>query len=283
LRLFFFLIKIKAIMSKQVKTAVKTPDIQIFKVVNISMSDIIPPKLAMRIGIEDKSFESLVQSIKDIGLISPIVVMKFADKFEIVAGDRRYRACKALNWDYVPASILEPNSEKYFRTMSAENYERQDVSLFDEIQFIMKLHDELSLNQTQTAKYIGKSVAYVNERIAVTNYPQCLKDALIDDKITFSVAREFSKISEAQVCEQYLHYAIENGCTPAIARKWRQQWENQKANPNVTPLDIMEEHYESSQQKVTVNQDCASCHGTFEAQELLPLYVCKACRTALVT
>jgi ParB/RepB/Spo0J family partition protein len=269
-------------MKKQVKNVENTPEIQMFKVVNVHMSDIIAPKLAMRAGIIDESFESLKQSIKEIGLIAPIVVMKFADKFEIVAGARRHQACKALGWEFIPASILEPNSETYFRTMSAENYERSEVTLFDEIQFIMKLHDELSLNQTQTAKYIGKSVAYVNERIAVTNYPDCLKQALIDDKITFSVAREFNKITEATVCETYLHYAIENGCTPAIARKWRQQWENQKSHPEVTPLDIISENYEQSQQKVTAVQDCASCRTTFESQELMPLYVCKQCRTAIL-
>ena len=165
--------------------------------------------------------------------------------------------------------------------MTAENYEREEINLFDEIQFIMKLHDELSLNQTAIAKYLSKSVSYVNERIAVTNYPGCLKAALIAESITFSVAREFNKITDAQVCETYLKYAVENGCTPAIARKWRQQWETQQSHPDMTDLTVMDDNYINAAQKVTVTQLCASCKTSYETHELLPLYVCKSCHSAI--
>lgn len=268
---------------KTKKIQQNSDNFQEIKVVNIAISDIIPPKLAMRINVTSESLQTLIESIKSIGLISPIAVMKFADKYEVVAGARRYFALKELGYDFVPCSILVPNSEVYFKTMSAENYERQEISLFDEVQFILKLHDELSLNQAQIGKYIGKSVSYVNERLAILNYPQCIKDALVADQITFSVAREFNKITEEKVCETYLRYAIENGCTPVIARKWRQQWENQQAHPQMTDSQDIIDNYEQSQQPVKVTQECASCHGTFESADLMPLYVCKPCRSAILT
>jgi ParB/RepB/Spo0J family partition protein len=262
---------------------VKTIDLQTINVVNLSISDIIPPKLSMRFSTLPETLITLANSIKEIGLINPICVMRSGSKYEIVAGLRRYSACKLLNWDFIPSIILEENSEMYFKTMAAENYERLDISLFDEVQFINKLHDELSLNQSQIAKYIGKSVSYINEHLAINNYPECLLDALIHEQITFSVAREFYKITEAQVCETYLKYAIENGCTPAIAKKWRQQWENQQAHPNMTPIDDMVDNYEAATQNLTVTQECASCKGTFEVNQLLPLYVCKSCHNAITT
>lgn len=268
---------------KKTKIVAEKLNIQVFDIQNIKMSEIIPPKVAMRENIADKSIQSLAQSIAEIGLIQPLTVMKLSDLYEIVAGARRYFAIKLLNWEYAPCSLLEPNSERYFQTMAAENYERSDVSIIDEVTFFEKLRDELSMTQAQIAKYINKSVSYVNERLAITDYPECLKIALMADDITFSVAREFNKITEAVVCEQYLHYAIENGCTPAVARKWRQQWENQQAHPQMTDLSVMDENFDQSQQKLTVNQDCASCGATFESAELMPLYVCKPCRAAILS
>jgi ParB family transcriptional regulator, chromosome partitioning protein len=270
-------------MGKKTIIKEKETNIDIKHVINLDSQSIIPPNIAMRENISNKSIESLAKSIEEIGLIYPLTVMPQGTQFEIVAGARRYMAMMLLKWKFMPSFVLESNSEMYFRTMAAENYERQDISIFDEVTFIQKLQYELKLTQAQIAKYIGKSVSYVNERIAVIDYPECLKIALVQEEITFSVAREFNKITESVVQEQYLHYAIENGCTPAVARKWRQQWENQQAHPQMTDLSDMEDNYNDAVQKVTVNQECASCHGTFEAQELMPLYVCKPCRTAILT
>jgi ParB family chromosome partitioning protein len=266
---------------KKTKINANSNEINLINVVNIPVSEINPPNVAMRASISPQSIETLAASIAEVGLISPIVIMKSKNKYEIVAGCRRFTAMKQLNFDFIPCIILQSNAEMYFKTMSAENYERQEINIFDEVQFILRLHDELSLNQGQIAKYIGKSVSYVNERLAILEYPECIKQALIDEKITFSVAREFNKITEAQVCETYLHYAIENGCTPAIARKWRQQWENQQAHPTMTPIDDMVDSYEITQQLIKVTQECASCRATFESHELLPLYVCKSCYSAI--
>jgi ParB/RepB/Spo0J family partition protein len=269
-------------MSKISKKQVTVP-LQTINIVNVPVTEIIKPKLSMRENVGSESLKTLSESISQIGLINPICVMKLGKNYEIVAGLRRYSACVLLNWDFIPCIILEQNSETYFRTMTAENYERLDISLYDEVQFINKLHNELSLNQSQIAKYIGKSVSYVNEHLAVNSYPQCLLDALINEQITFSVAREFYKITEAQVCETYLHYAIENGCTPAIAKKWRQQWETQQAHPNMTDFDEVVDNYQVATQNLTVTQSCASCGQPFETHHLLPLYVCRPCHSAITS
>ena len=248
----------------------------------IPIKSIIAPRIAMRGNIDKNNIENLAKSIKEIGLICPICVMTTGKEFEIVAGNRRYEACKSLGMSEIQAIIMEQNSEKYFRTMTAENYERQDITIFDEVQFIERLMTELEMSQSQIAKYIGKSPAYVSERVAVLEYPTCILEALRCEKITFSVAREFNKITEANVCETYLKYAVENGCTPDIARKWRKQWELTKDKPEGELLEQMVDNYGDNVQHVIPTMICAGCRETFEVTELMTLYMCKGCRTEIL-
>lgn len=249
---------------------------------DIKITEIIPPRIAMRTSVNQFNIVDLIESIKEIGLICPICVMKSGDKFEVVAGNRRFEACKALSWEYITCHVIEENPEKYFKTMTAENYERSDITIFDEVQFIERLRTDLNMSQLQIAKYINKSTSYVNERVAITEYPQCIIDALIDGKITFSVAREFNKITDANVCETYLHYAIENGCTPEIARKWRKQWELQKTQPERDLTQQAVDNYGESMQSVIPTMKCAGCQSMFEVTELMSVYMCKSCKSEIL-
>lgn len=252
-------------------------------VLNIKIVEIEEPRIAMRNNIDVQEIQSLMSSIKEVGLICPICVMKSGEKFEIVAGNRRFVACRKLGWTEISCIVIEQNSEMYFKTMTAENYERQDVSIIDEVNFIDRLNTELNLSQNQIAKYISKSASYVSERLAVLNYPAVLLEALMNNKITFSVAREFNKITEPQACETYLHYAVENGCTPEIARKWRKQWELQKEKPDITTLEEISEKYAESQQVTQIKMKCAGCREEFETTELQVVYMCRTCRNATLS
>ena len=257
--------------------------IQEINVVNVPIIEIKPPVYPMRLGITDQSIESLVESIKAIGLIHPLWVIRQGKGYEIVTGFRRFNAIKSLGWDFVPVHIMEGGAEQYFQTMSAENYERESITIIDECQFIERLSEELDMKQAQIAKYINKSVSYVNERLAVKTYPEPLINALINETITFSVAREFNKITDTDVLLEYLKFAVENGCTPAIARKWRQQWENQTAHPDTPQLADIADNWDESQQKQTVTQECGACKIVYESHELLPLYVCRNCRQSILS
>ena len=269
-------------MSKTVKIKGKTDKISVPLSTFLDMSEIIPPRIAMRADIEGQSLQQLADSIKDLGLICPICVMKTGDKFEIVAGNRRFEAYRLLEKKQIHCVVIEQNSEMYFRTMTAENYERQDIGIIDEVAFIEKLNVELQLSQTQIAKYINKSVSYVNERIAVLSYPEPLVIALVAGDITFSVAREFYKITDANVCETYLKYAVENGCTPAIARKWRKQWELQKEQPEKDFTADTIDNWEASQQKPHSVMSCAICREEYELQQLITLYICHNCNKSII-
>jgi len=269
-------------MGKNVKNLVKNP-IKIGFSTYVKMEDIIPPRIAMRNVIDEPGIKQLAESIKELGLINPVNLMSVGDKYEIVAGNRRYEAHKLLGKAEIHAIIMEQNSEMYFRTMAAENYERQDISIIDEVGFIERLSLDLKMSQNQIAKYINKSPSYVNERMAVLDYPEALINAMIDGSITFSVAREFNKITDANVCETYLHYAIENGCTPAIARKWRKQWELSKDKPDADLTTIANNNWTESQQITSVKMKCAGCQDEFDVKELQTVYMCHTCRNSILS
>jgi len=268
-------------MSKEIKDREK----EVTKTINsenIEIVKIIPPRIAMRTDVNKTNVKELADSINTLGLICPICVMKSGEQYEVVAGNRRYEACRTLGWKVIPSIILEESSEMYFKTMTAENYERKDVDLFDEVQFIERLKEELNMSQTQIAQYINKSVSYVNERLAVLEYPRIILDALLEEKITFSVAREFNKIDDEQVCETYLKYAIENGCTPIIARKWRKQWELSKKQPERDLLGEAVDNYGEAIQSVIPTMRCAGCQQIFEVTELMSVQMCKPCRIEIL-
>jgi len=248
---------------------------------NIDTKLILKPETTMRIDTDRDNIKQLAESIYTVGLINPICLKKAGKYYEVVAGFRRFLAVSQLGWKVVPSIVIPDDQELSIAVMTAENYERSEVNTFDEAVYFKELMEKTGINQGQLAKVINKAQSYVSERISILTYIEQLRDALYQGKISFSVARELNRIKSDADKALYVGYAIENGCTPEIARKWRKQLD---ARDEQFANDINEkaaEHYIEQTNKTIVSMECGCCRHHHDVNELTTIYICPECRNVI--
>ena len=145
----------------------------------LSISDLIPNKYQPRKIFDENNLEELTNSIKERGIIQPIVVRKSnenASKYEIIAGERRWLAAQRAGLHNVPVVITEADDLKSLEFAIVENIQRHDLNPLEEAQGYKRLIDEFSYDQEKVSKFIGKSRSYITNSLRLLNLPsQVLK------------------------------------------------------------------------------------------------------------
>ena len=153
----------------------------------ISISSIIRNKYQPRKKFEKESLEELTNSIKERGVIQPIIVRKsddIIDKFEIVAGERRWQAAQKAGLHKVPVVIIEADNLKSLEFAIVENVQRKDLNPIEEAEGYKRLIDEFNYDQEKVAKFIGKSRAHISNCLRLLSLPQKIIEYIIDEKLS---------------------------------------------------------------------------------------------------
>ncbi|MDA8726822.1 ParB/RepB/Spo0J family partition protein [Candidatus Pelagibacter bacterium] len=140
----------------------------------ISISDIVPNKYQPRKIFDEDSLNDLTQSIKERGILQPIIVRKSNDdnsKFEIIAGERRWLAAQRANLHEVPVVITEADDLKSLEFAIVENVQRHDLNPLEEAQGYKRLIDEFSYDQEKVSKFIGKSRSHITNSLRILTLP----------------------------------------------------------------------------------------------------------------
>ena len=139
--------------------------------------------------------ESLVTSIREHGLIQPILIRPLSHGFEIVAGHRRYQACKSLRWRFIPCKIREMTDKQAFEIQLSENIQRKSMDPIEEAEaFRWYVIDFGWGGVSDLAKKIGKSEEYVSHRIQLLKLPEEIKKKIASQLLNVSKAIEISAI-----------------------------------------------------------------------------------------
>ena len=179
------------------------------------------PTLDMRAPGDATNVDDLIHSIKEIGLLQPIIVKQLAEGYEVIAGARRLRAFISLRKPTIPAIVLPLDGMAAELAKMHENQVRRDVSPVEEAEFLAGLQKAYKLTGKALAKKIDRTESYVSERLALLNSPQELRDAISAGQLSFSAARELCRIKSPQVRESYIDAAIRSGINDATAKQWR--------------------------------------------------------------
>jgi len=140
----------------------------------VSISDLIPNKYQPRKIFDEASLEDLTNSIKERGMIQPIIVRNLNDgrsKFEIIAGERRWLAAQRAGLHNVPIVITEADDLKSLEFAIVENIQRHDLNPLEEAQGYKRLIDEFSYDQEKVSKFIGKSRSYISNSLRILTLP----------------------------------------------------------------------------------------------------------------
>lgn len=146
---------------------------------------------------ENKDIDDLIISIKEHGLLHPVLVRAVSNKFEIIAGHRRYFACKSLRWRSIPCRILEITNKELFELQLVENIQRKSMDHLEEAEAFRKYVMDYGWGGiTDLAKKIGKSEEYISHKIGLLDLSQDIKEQINKKKITVSQAQEFISMSD---------------------------------------------------------------------------------------
>ncbi|MBA3976600.1 MAG: ParB/RepB/Spo0J family partition protein [Nitrosopumilus sp.] len=196
---------------------------------HIEMKMVRPSQFSIRDKFSDQQeFESLTSSIKEHGLLQPILIRPYQSSFEIVAGHRRFHACKSLRWRHIPSKIRELSDKQAFEIQITENIQRKSMSALEEAEAFRKYVQDLGWGGvTELSKKIGKSEEYVSHRIQLLKLPQDIKEKIMLNKISVSQALELTNLSHENIV-QFTNHIIENDLTIRQIREVKTVYSKEK-------------------------------------------------------
>lgn len=169
------------------------------QIIQIAVEELQSNPLQPRGVITPESLVDLVDSIKEHGVLEPLVVAKTPAGYQIIAGERRWRASKLAGLSHVPAIIRETSPRGMLEMAIVENVQRVDLNPLDRAKGFERLMSEFALTTSEVAVKIGKSVAYVSNSMRLLQLPDALKDGLLSGLISEGHARALSAIEDTQL------------------------------------------------------------------------------------
>lgn len=165
----------------------------------MDINDIEPNKDQPRQYFKQEEIESLAQSIKEHGIIQPLIVrMIRSGEYQIVAGERRYRAARMLGLKDVPVKVMNVGDKEAMEIALIENLQRQDLNAIEEAKGYKSLIDEYNLTQEEVAKRVGKSRSAVANTLRLINLPDDVKEYIERGKLTNGQARALLSFKEEE-------------------------------------------------------------------------------------
>ncbi len=159
------------------------------QVLNVPIEDIIPNRFQPRLNFDESSLQELSSSIKEHGIIQPLVLRRVGDKYEIIAGERRYKASKMAGLTSVPAIISTLDDKASAEVAVVENIQRKDLTSIEEARSYKMLLDKGYLTQEELAKKMGLSQSAISNKLRLLSLSQNVQDALMQGKISERHAR----------------------------------------------------------------------------------------------
>ena len=160
------------------------------KLLNLKIDKIVRNKNQPRKNFDIEKLEELKNSIKNNGLIQPIVVRKLkSNKYEIIAGERRYRACKELGMSEISALEVQANDSKSYEFSVLENIQRENLNPIEEAESYLMLMEVYGYNQEKLAEKLGKTRSSVSNKLRILKLPFSVKEMVRAGEISFGHSR----------------------------------------------------------------------------------------------
>lgn len=183
------------------------------KVVELNIQDVLPNRFQPRIKFNEDAINELSKSIKEHGVIQPIVVRPIGDKFEIIAGERRYKASCMAELKTIPAIITDLNDKDSAEVALIENVQRENLTPIEEAISYKKILDMGYITQDALASKLGKTQSTVANKLRLLNLDDDVQEALLNEKISERHARSLLKLQNKEQQKQLLNKIINERLT----------------------------------------------------------------------
>ncbi|KYG36911.1 chromosome partitioning protein ParB [Bacillus gaemokensis] len=170
----------------------------------ITVTELRPNPYQPRKNFQEEAIQELAASIKEHGILQPLIVRKSIKGYEIVAGERRYRAAKEARLETVPAVVRSLNEQQMMEFALLENLQREDLNPMEEAVAYQLLMDELSVTQEQLAKRLGKSRPYIANYIRLLTLPSFVQEMIASGKLSMAHGRTLLTIKDEEQLKSLL-------------------------------------------------------------------------------
>lgn len=168
-------------------------------VLTVKIAEIVPNAAQPRKNFDDERIGELAASIKEFGVLQPLLVQKNGDKYELIAGERRYRAAKQAGLPRVPVLVREYSDRETFEISLIENLQRENLNAIEEAQAYQRLVEEFNLTQEEVAGRVSKSRAAVTNSLRLLKLPPEVQQLLITDELQMGHARALLGLPEGEM------------------------------------------------------------------------------------
>lgn len=186
---------------------------------HLNINEIEPNKAQARKIFDDEAIEDLSNSIKEYGVIQPIIVSKKEKYYEIIAGERRWRASKKAGLTEIPAIIRDDNEQRNKEISLIENIQREDLNPIEKARGIKILMEEYDLTQQQVAEKLGKSRSSIANTVRILNLDERVINLALEGKLTEGHCKSLMSIDDQERQYKMALYIIESGDSVREAEK----------------------------------------------------------------
>jgi len=200
----------------------ETGDLEGKRTAFIKTAEIAYNSFQPRLHYSPESLEELKASIKEKGILQPILVRPQGEKYEVVAGERRLRAAQALGLAEVPVVIKEVSDNDALVLALVENIQREELNAIEEAKAFRRLIDEFHLTQEQVADTVGKDRSTISNILRLLRLPESIQDAVAQGKITMGHARSILSVNDPDKQYQVFLEILEKGVSVRQAEQMTQ-------------------------------------------------------------
>ncbi len=183
------------------------------QILNVPIEDIIPNRFQPRLNFDENSLKELASSIKEHGIIQPLVLRRLNDKYEIIAGERRYKAAKLAGLTSVPAILSDLDDNASAEVAIVENVQRKDLTSIEEAKSYKTLLDKGYLTQEELAKKMGLSQSAISNKLRLLSLSDEVQKAIMEGKISERHARSLLQLEDEDDQNSWLKRIIEERLT----------------------------------------------------------------------
>lgn len=240
------------------------------------------PVRAARLEMDEDKFQELCASVRKLGIIQRLILARTGERFEVVAGHRRYLAACRVNLAAVPADVYPTKETALEGIKHAENRFREDLSPAEEAAYFQELLDgEAGGDVERVCEIVGESFNYVSDRLLLFQGCPLVFEALKDRKIQIGAAHEMNKVTDERVRRAILHDAITNGSTVAVVRGMVTEWKRD-VDRGSAPLPPPEAPSQGGAVPISNFFTCYCCGGTDMVPSMVQVNVHSHCKLAIL-
>jgi ParB family chromosome partitioning protein len=199
------------------------------------IEEITPNPYQPRQNVRDKAFEELVESVRERGILQPLLVRRQDEGYQLIAGERRWRAAQLAGLQRVPVIVKESAEPESFELALIENIQRKDLNPIEEGEAYNRLQQEFNLSQENIAKKIGKDRSTVTNMIRLLKLPEKIRVDLVDGLLSMGHARALLSLSSSELQLQARDGILKRGLSVRETEKLVRDLQARKKKPKAVP------------------------------------------------